>query len=256
MIVSSVQPDCACELAVPKRNNYFYGQLLDVRQFELEAEYHNYKRWLLNRLVGGCGVVCGLDVKPVDSPEGAIVITPGFAIDGHGREIIVPEQTEPQTVPEDVLERAKSPECCKGDDIHVHVVLCYHECLCEPTPVLASDCQGEGHCQPAVVCERYKVEFKPGCAPHPVTEMCIPDCISAGKLDYRCLVKAISKKCPPCPPNPCIPLANICVDTSSDRCTCMPEEIDISVRPIVYGNDLLFQLLLCATNETSYQRLK
>jgi hypothetical protein len=50
-------------LKTPERNRYFYGKLLDVYHFELEANYFNAKRWLLNRLVSGYGVVCGLDVR-------------------------------------------------------------------------------------------------------------------------------------------------------------------------------------------------
>ncbi len=43
-----------------ERNRYFYGKLLTVRDFEVEQRYHSGKRALLNRLVHGAGVVCGL----------------------------------------------------------------------------------------------------------------------------------------------------------------------------------------------------
>ena len=43
-----------------ERNRYFYGKLLTVRDFEVEQRYHCTKRALLNRLVHGAGVVCGL----------------------------------------------------------------------------------------------------------------------------------------------------------------------------------------------------
>ena len=44
-------------LSTPARNNYFYGKLLDVRHFTLEQSYFNAKRWLMNRLTLGSGVV-------------------------------------------------------------------------------------------------------------------------------------------------------------------------------------------------------
>lgn len=254
MTVTSVQPDCTCELAVPKRNNYFYGQLLDVHQFRLETEYHSYKRRLLNRLVLGWGVVCGLDVKRAENGDDSIIVTPGLAIDQHGNEIIVTEQAGPFPVPPDVVARA--PQGKGSEDVYVHVILCYHECLCEPTPVLTTDCHGEAPCQPAVVCERSRVDFKPDCAPTPVTSLRILDCISEGKLDYDMLAKVVTEECPPCPPDPCIPLANIRVITSQEQHSCRPDEIDITIRPICYANDLLFQLLLCEITETKYRPLK
>ena len=38
------------DLRAPVRNNYFYGKLLDVFHLEMEQEYFNAKRHLLNRL--------------------------------------------------------------------------------------------------------------------------------------------------------------------------------------------------------------
>src|SRR6476620_8900546 len=80
------------------RNRYFYGKMLDVLHFEMEQDYSNSKRWLLNRLVTGYGVVCGLDVQP--APEGrAVVVTSGVAIDRAGREIVVPRTSPPIDIP-------------------------------------------------------------------------------------------------------------------------------------------------------------
>ena len=50
-------------LQTPMRNRYFYGQLLGVNNFELETDYAIRQRRLLNRLVLGYGVVCGLNVE-------------------------------------------------------------------------------------------------------------------------------------------------------------------------------------------------
>ena len=72
-----------------ERNRYFYGKLLTVRDFEKEQSYHNTKRTMLNRLVTGAGVVCGLGVTASD--ESTLVIESGMAIDYRGREIVLPE---------------------------------------------------------------------------------------------------------------------------------------------------------------------
>src|SRR6267378_3242939 len=76
-------------LREPRRNNYFYGKRMDVQHFQMEQDYGKLKQWLLNRLTFGKGVVCGLKVA-VDGDK--LRVDPGFAIDGLGREIIVPER--------------------------------------------------------------------------------------------------------------------------------------------------------------------
>ena len=72
-----------------ERNRYFYGKLLTVRDFEVEQRYHCTKRELLNRLLHGAGVVCGLGVTASD--ESTLMIESGMALDYQGREIILPE---------------------------------------------------------------------------------------------------------------------------------------------------------------------
>ena len=72
-----------------ERNRYFYGKLLTVRDFEVEQRYHSGKRKLLNRLIHGAGVVCGLGVTASD--ESTLMIESGMALDYQGREIVLPE---------------------------------------------------------------------------------------------------------------------------------------------------------------------
>ena len=70
-----------------ERNRYFYGKLLTVRDFEVEQRYHCSKRALLNRLLHGSGVVCGLGVYNLD--DLSIMVDSGVGIDGLGREIVL-----------------------------------------------------------------------------------------------------------------------------------------------------------------------
>ena len=72
-----------------ERPRYFAGKLLTAEDFELEQRYHIEKRWLLNRMLHGVGVVSGLAVVP--SGQGKVTVEPGFALDPSGREILVSE---------------------------------------------------------------------------------------------------------------------------------------------------------------------
>ena len=72
-----------------ERNNYFFGKLMSVRDFESEQIYNNSKRRLNNRMLNGPGIVSGLDVILVDSRT--FSLETGMAIDYEGREIVVTE---------------------------------------------------------------------------------------------------------------------------------------------------------------------
>jgi hypothetical protein len=74
-----------------ERPRYFAGKLVTAEDFELGQRYHIEKRWLLNRMLQGAGIVSGLGVVP--SEQGTVTVEPGLALDPLGREILV---TEPQ----------------------------------------------------------------------------------------------------------------------------------------------------------------
>jgi hypothetical protein len=239
------------EIETPTRNNYFYGKLLDVYHFELETRYFNEKRWLLNRLVSGFGVVCGLDVVP--GPGDTIVVTSGVALDKWGREIVVSHATRPIPYPAETSPAPpESDEQKQGGERryrHFQVLLCYHECEDDPVPVHVGDCHAQETCIPGTIRERYRVELRPGCAPEITAECCADEVVSGGRIDYGQLARWVTKRCCDRAKDPCIPLANVRVPVDDDRHHCHPEDIDITVRPIVYSNDVLFELLTCLTGE-------
>src|SRR5262249_14109821 len=82
-------------LRSPTRNRYFYGKMLDAHHLRLEQDYVNQMRWLMNRLSLGTGVLCGLEVRIRDQARHLVQIGPGVAVDGLGREIIVPTPSAP-----------------------------------------------------------------------------------------------------------------------------------------------------------------
>ncbi|MCD4844473.1 MAG: hypothetical protein K8R25_08305 [Methanosarcinales archaeon] len=87
-----------CKLHQFQRNNYFYGKLMTVRDFESEQSYFNEKRHLLNRLIHGYGLICVFDYDDITitSNSGTVEITfinGGTALDCCGHEIVVPKGT-------------------------------------------------------------------------------------------------------------------------------------------------------------------
>jgi hypothetical protein len=240
-------------LASPRRNRYFFGKMLDVYHFELETTYGNAKRWLINRLVLGYGVVCGLNLRPAKDPY-SVILHPGVALDKWGREIIVPQETA-LIIPEHLRKGEDAPAAeqqqqqqAPHEEHHkcwVHMRLCYHECLADPVRVESGDCEGSSECVPGAIHERFRVEFRPGKARRPKPDPKLP-----GTCDYAALAHWVSSGCPKPveAKHTCIALANIRLRPHPGN-QCHSDDIDITVRPIVFSNDLLFSLICCDHHE-------
>ena len=229
------------------RNRYFYGKLLDVFHLELEQNYLNGKRWMLNRMVTGHGVLCGLDVRP--APQGrAVIVTPGAAIDRCGKEIVVPRASDPQTIPPkpaaDALKAAMT-DCEKQD--YVTLSICFKQCESDPVPVLVDDCGLTPDCASSSIQERYTFEVVSGKAPPIELTSSLPDFVLGGRPNYSALVEYVTRGCPEIPADCCIPLANICLPANGDPV--QASDIDIGVRPIVYSNDMLFDMMLALAGD-------
>jgi len=267
-------PTKKADLETPIRNHYHYGQLLDVYHFELETNYFNAKRRLINRLVCGYGVVCGLDVQ-CGPEDNTIIVTPGVALDKWGREIIVPNATGPIVIPAELLpppadyrktegeygqteqygqkeeygqqRRPRYGEDDKKEEAWIKVMLCYHECESDPVPVMAGDCGETEMCVAGAIREQYRITFREGRSKQVNTECAIPDFVPRERIDYPSIVRWVTDGCPQLPSNPCITLANIRVSDGGHQCE--QDNIDINVRPIVYSNDLLYNLILSLLTE-------
>jgi hypothetical protein len=268
-------------LSAPRRNRFFHGKMMDVHHFELETAYGIAMRRLLNRLVTGSGVVCGLDVEAGGDPC-SVEVTPGVAIDRWGREIVVPGRTPSIPIPPPLVERVcgRAPEPGDGgayggraetgreeaqqpgyeaapqEEAWITVVLCYHECETDPVAVLAGDCSTSTPCAPGAIREQYRIAFEAGRAERPELSCRFPDVLDHGELDYGALARWITRECPGLPRNPCIPLANVRLDCGQDHCSI--DDIDITVRPVVFGNDILVDILSRIVDEgrsdADYQR--
>ena len=231
-------------LRTPVRNSYFYGQLLGVANLELEAGYGIGHRRLLNRLVLGWGVICGLGVEAHQDGE-RIRVLPGVAIDGWGRELIVPDTTPWMQVPPELLEASvQRGRDCKEDPC-VQVLICYHECRGDPQPVHAGDCDTADPCAPSTLSERYRIEFRERCAKRRRSSCRIPDLLDRDGLDHDQLAEWVTeeRECVRLPRDACVPLANISV-TDDGGPHCNHREIDIGVRPVLASNVVLMELVL------------
>lgn len=72
---------------ISKKPAYFQGQLLDANDFIDEQKYHANERARHSLYLHGSGVLRGLDVTRAS--DSTISVSPGFAIDGKGREIAI-----------------------------------------------------------------------------------------------------------------------------------------------------------------------
>jgi len=228
------------------RNRFFYGKLMDVYHFDLEQGYFKEKRWLLNRLVTGYGVICGLNVKLAQDGRN-VWVDPGVGLDKAGREIVVPVPTKSVAIPDAPPPPEKPPATDREEDEleekgYGHICICYDECAADPEPVRAGDCDPPDPCPPGAVRERYQVCLVPGRAHKIQAVSNIDDLVSNGRLSYEALANYVTRNCAEVPADPCLPLANIKLPQAGQKAS--DQDIDITVRPIVYTNDLLYELML------------
>jgi hypothetical protein len=137
------------------------------------------------------------------------------------------------------------------DDDYVHLVICYHECRTDPEPVLTIGCDEGERCAPGAIRESYELRLEPGRAPDVPVESIIPNVIKGNHVNYRALAEWVSQPCEE-PRDPCITLANIKRPAAGGELAAT--DIDISVRPLVYTLDLLWQLILSLSHESQNRR--
>lgn len=238
---SSSRPDA---LASPKRNHYFYGKLLDELHLTMEQEYVNGKRWTLNRLALGSGVLCGLQVSVAGSK---LHVSSGVAIDGHGREIIVP-----QAVDIDPWQVAGTCDVTMVLDpavTHsVYIALCYCERPADFMPALVTDCDTEDPCAPSTVVEGYRlvmIEDTPPAVQLASDALC--EALNGGSdaADKRQRIVDLLTHTPVDCNGPsddaCVVLATMTLETDGS----IADFDEVTARSLVCSNELLFELLLC-----------
>lgn len=268
-----------------ERNNYFYGKQFTVRDLTQEQAYFNDKRWLLNRMVLGWGVVCGLEVT-WDPRKRQFLVGEGMALDCCGHEIVV---CEPMTV--DFEQYDEHCGYVRNNPKHEQkFVLCleYHECKTEPVDLPAVGCDEQGRAEFNRVRDSFKLKVKEWKEPDSGTEP--HHCINRFKRDiaelgeppanpcrtetiHEHLCRKLTGGCPECECSDCVVLATIYVkagkghhgsqqdqakqDYAQERKYEEPksyqpvrDELEVRLdtcadRKFVYNNQLLYDLIYC-----------
>ncbi len=235
-------------LAAPRRNRYYYGKLLDVSHMAMEQDYGKKKRWLMNRLAVGTGVLCGLDVSAKD---GKVCVSGGVAIDSFGREIIVPGTycIDPWKLPADCGDPVTE---LSRDEAHVvQLRLCYRECTTDQAPVQVSDCNSTAACEAGTTIESFGLEIVEGLPDPAVSEVCALMHLNADELgstaaaDIPALIR--QRLCEQLP-HPCAGSADCCVLLAVIEL--LPDSRigavrSCAVRTVLYSNAMLFEMILC-----------
>ncbi|MET0836328.1 MAG: hypothetical protein ABWY97_06080 [Thermoleophilaceae bacterium] len=206
----------------PRRPTYFSGQLLTPEVLEAEQSYFLGGRRSDSRRLHGWGIVCGLGVTP--SGSGGVVIEPGLAIDGLGREIVVPERREMPDPRQPIDDRG---DPC-GDPVDIDMTTI---CL-----AYAERPEDEGDLS-RFVRETYTLEVRPGRAEppprSPATEAVLAG--SSAEVAMALCEAAAGEACDP--PEQCVPIAT--VDGRKEEL-----EVVLCPRRMVASTDVLLELIL------------
>jgi hypothetical protein len=182
-------------LSIPRleRLNYFFGQMLGVREFQSEQTYFREKQKLHNRFLHGNGVVCGLAVTPCPTeqgecdpppPEPCVMVQCGLGLDCLGNEIVVRNPSTVRLADHMSIEDRRRLRCEGGT---VWLSICFREQLIQPSRPLAVDECGAAlaDCIHAMVRDDFciRVAFERPDV-HPVCSACSDPCCDA------CLVLA------------------------------------------------------------------
>jgi hypothetical protein len=152
----------------PTRVLYTDRQFLQAADLQIDQAYHREMRWRHNLALHSWGILAGLEVTTDDSQSGpvSIAVSSGMALDGYGRELVLPGNT-PQKV---ALDQTQSYD----------VWLVYTESSPPPPPIRGcggSIEAGRSVEQPRVLVTRTAERQSPDVAK--------PNGVPPGDLDFR-----------------------------------------------------------------------
>lgn len=143
---------------------YHFGMLLGVDDFETEQAYHRAKMRLHNAWLHRAGVVWGLDVG-VDTTRLEVIVTPGLAIDGQGRELHL-EADACLNVGAWFEKHEDDVTLNEDGSFDAHVMIRFKACLTRQVPALMEPCDGSGNGTAySRVYETVELLMLPGLAP-------------------------------------------------------------------------------------------
>ena len=153
--------DASHEFPDLKSPNYFYGQMLGVREFRGEQSYFREKLKLLNRTLHGYGVICGLTVSAtpmaddcgpsdekddcVPAPRPTLRVACGMALDCDGNELVLHRHVDLD--PLDHLTKEQRDACAVAP-LMLYVTICYCAKPIEPSrPLQTQECGITSDCE-------------------------------------------------------------------------------------------------------------
>lgn len=206
---------------MPRRPNYFEGRLLTAQDFEAEQSYFLDGRRSDARRLHGSGVVCGLDVRPSDG--GGVVVEPGVAIDGLGREIVVPDLRE--------MPDPRQPIDARGEP-------CGERVESEVVTICLSYAERPEEGDPArFVRETYTLDVHPGPAePSPASRAAEAALTGSAEAVAGALCEAAARE-ERDPLEPCVPIATVDLRKGGPHVVVCP-------RRVVAATDVLLELIL------------
>lgn len=139
-----------CQLKQFKRNAYFNGKPMFAEDCYLEQKYINEKRYLINRLIHGTGIVCGLEVKNIEKvcESWRVDLSPGCAIDCCGREIVVSKRIQCS-----IISAIQDTDCSKNIGLYLR----RKDILVDPIPNPICEPSAEKKCNESHIEELFEV---------------------------------------------------------------------------------------------------
>jgi hypothetical protein len=232
-----------CSVRSFERNNYFHGKMLSARDLRQEQEYFNEKRRLINRMIHGWGIVCGLEIG-LEGP--CLVVKPGLALDCCGHELLVcgREALHPKAFAEAL---GVEPG---GHNEPIAWALCleYHECKSEPVKLPSSCNQTERGQEYNRIRDDYRLSIrrlKDACPVDNSDDCCPYDDVEHAASIHKVLVER-SHLCHKCKECECVLLATGTLGIKPGQGFQIHLDEDFwKYRRLVYTNSALAGLIRC-----------
>ncbi len=236
-----------CNLHQFQRNNYFYGKLMTVRDFEDEQSYLNEKRHLLNRLIHSSGIVCGFELEdPLSSSNNEVEIKfskGGVVLDCCGHEIVIPDGTLKKVINEKTGSTLTPNQVISS----LYLYLKYKPCFGEMVNAASNPSSCEETCCPARIIEDFQVIASE--TPPPTIQIQCPDLSAVTDSDgavkkMREWTEKAIESCPACE-DASVFLVVIKTDLTIDKAETN------KYRLFIYNNKLLSELITCHISDFS-----
>ena len=253
-----------CQHGFSERNNFYFGKWMTAQDFTDEQRYMNEKRWMMNRLGLGWGVLCGLKVRPHPHERQKVIVEPGCAIDPYGHEVLVcqeetvdlltasrdehEEGNETSASYEGQQQQGQRPQASSMFYLSIR----YEECGVNPSQILIDSCEGyKEECVYNRTREGYRfIVSRERPSPHgPLTAHDL-------KCEARCHhfmndpSPVVSAGCPERPRCAAVPLAAVCYNRTNET-TATDIDQRMPYRKLALSNEVLYEMLACLRQEAA-----